>query len=227
MDDGRDWAGWSRLLLVARSAEDRINVPVSVTAPLTDFQGDGELAARTSTSASLKNVPAPGGFLLFLQPGTSVSAGRELLDMPPVIWHVTDGDLAQPGSVWASGTIAAVASGGVTKARAVSGHPPDQGRTILAWTLHLPQTSALRLTWSAGLADGSKSTGVEFQVRINRASVWRHRTSVVGWSSGDVDLSRWKGRNVLVELVVDSVGDNTFDWAEWADLHLSPVASGR
>jgi hypothetical protein len=226
-DDGWDWAGWSRVLLVAKSAENRIDVPVSVAAPVTDFQGDGELLARTATSATLKNVPVPGGFLLFLQPGTSVSAGRELLDVPPLVWHGAEGDLPQPGSVFASSTIGAVASGGVTKTRAISGHPPDHGRTILAWTLLLPRTSALRLTWSAGLADGSKSTGVEFQVRINRACIWIHRTSVAGWTSGELDLGRWKGSNVLVELVADSMGDNIFDWAEWADLHLYPAGSGR
>jgi hypothetical protein len=225
-DNGWNWAGWSRLLLVSRGTEDRIDVPVSLPAgPLAAFQGGGELITATSSSATVKSVPVPGSFLLFLQPGTAVAAGSDLLAVPPVIWHGAEGDLPQMGSVWTSGTAGAVASGGVTKARAISGHPPDQGRTILAWTLRLSRTPALHLNWSAGLADGSRSNGVEFQVRINGASVWRHRTHAPGWNSGTVDLGAWMGTDVLVELVTDSLGDNAFDWADWADLKLTSTAS--
>jgi hypothetical protein len=227
-DDGWDWAGWSRLLLISSGAGDSIDVPVSLAmGPLAAFRGEGELVAHTSTSVTVKNVPVPGSFLLFLQRGVAVSAGRDLLDLPPVIWHGVGGDLPQPGPVWRSGTIGAVTSGSVARARAMSAHPPDHGRTILAWTLRLPRTETLRLNWSAGISDGSRSTGVEFQVRINGGIVWRHRTHVPGWSSGGVDLGACMGSDVLVELVTDSLGDNSFDWAEWADLKLAMAVSGQ
>jgi len=79
---------------------------------------------------------------------------------------------------------------------------------------------ALRLKWLAGLADGSSSTGVEFEVRIDGAVLWRHRADQPGWNYGEADLILWYGRDVLVELVADSLGDNSFDWAHWADVRL-------
>jgi hypothetical protein len=227
-DDGSDWAGWSRLLLVSTEAESRIDVPVHLPAGTpAGFRGDGELVARGSTAATVKNVPVPGSFLLLLRSGTPVTAGRDLLDLPVAVWHGAEGDLLQAGPVWGSGTIREVASAGVTMARAISGHPPDHGRTILALTLGLPPTEALRLQWLAGLADGAKSNGAEFQVHMNGAVVWRHRTRVPGWIPGEVDLSAWKGSTVLIELVTDSLGDNSFDWVNWADVKLTPAAPGR
>jgi hypothetical protein len=218
-DSGWDWAGWSRLLLFQQTAN-LIDVPVALAAggPLA-FAGDGEFVANSTREIIVKKVPVPGSFLLFLKPGTPVSAERDLLGLPPTVWRGVEGELPVMGSVWSSGTVAPIASAGVKK-NAINGHPPATGRTILAWALRLPPGEVLRLKWLAGLADGSSSTGVEFEVRINGASLWRHRTDQPGWNSGEADLSLWKGRDVLVELVTDSLGDNSFDWAHWADARL-------
>ena len=45
------------------------------------------------------------------------------------------------------------------------------------------------------------SDGVEFQVRVNGTTYWRLLTSATQWIPASLDLSRWRGQNIVLQLV--------------------------
>src|SRR5262249_49344456 len=79
--------------------------------------------------------------------------------------------------------------------------------------------------WSAGIQDGASSDdGVAFSVLINGSPYWSLTTGANGdnhWTPGQLNLARWQGQSIVIELVTDSLNNNSFDWAAWADLVLS------
>jgi hypothetical protein len=104
--------------------------------------------------------------------------------------------------------------------RALHEHPPNQGRTLVDYCLRLP-AEPLALRASVGVRDGSKSTGVAFEVEVNGRRLFR-REALPGrpWQPVELDLSRWAGRDVVLTLVTDSMGSFAFDWAVWAEPRL-------
>jgi hypothetical protein len=54
---------------------------------------------------------------------------------------------------------------------------------------------------------------------------WQGSRFVPGWLAGSLDLSRWRGQPILLELVTDARASFGFDWAYWADLALSTSAT--
>jgi hypothetical protein len=56
-------------------------------------------------------------------------------------------------------------------------------------------------------------------MRINGLAYWMlFQPERAGWSQGTLGLSAWRGTNILLQLVTDSVGDYNCDHAWWADL---------
>jgi hypothetical protein len=221
-----DWALWSDPSIVASFGSAPVSVPLSLASGsvISGFDGNGSLTSSSST-ATVANVPLPGAFTLFTQPGTVVSSGANLASLPFNVWGSGRGTPAVPGSVFTDGTVGPATSGGITKTTTIFAHPPDNGTTVLSWVLSLPNSSPLRLGASVGIADGGfTSDGVDFQIRINGVQYWHLTTLANQWFPAAVDLGRWKGQNVLVELVTDSLDTFNFDWAYWADLVLT--ASG-
>jgi hypothetical protein len=78
------------------------------------------------------------------------------------------------------------------------------------------------------MGDGCPSnTGVQFSVRINGVNYWTlFQQTPVGWSPGALDLTNWSGQTILLQLVTDSDGDNSCDWAWWADLAIRGSTAG-
>jgi hypothetical protein len=73
------------------------------------------------------------------------------------------------------------------------------------------------------MQDGSVSdTGVRFSVRVNGVTYWTlFEKTPAGWTTAALDLSNWRGQDIVLQLMTDSVGANRFDWAWWADLTIS------
>ena len=216
-----DWASFSNLALVQSAGMTSVPMVLGPGAVASGFTGSGTYSANTST---VSGAAVPGQFVLFTAPGTAVSAATSLASVPFTSWLGGDGRLPAPGTIFGSGTLGNATSGGVMKQNAIFAHPPLNGRTILNWTLALPSTGNLQLGWSAGIGDGSlSSTGVQFSVRINGITYWTmFQGGPAGWTPASLDLSSWRGQNILVQLVTDSVGNNDYDWAWWADLNLAP-----
>jgi hypothetical protein len=220
-----DWSAWSEVAIVAPTPA--VSVPMTLASGSTFSAIDG--ASYTPTSSSTGTVDAaavPGGFTIFTQPGQSIASGTNIATLPFDLWRWDkDGTTPQPGGVYGAGTVGPRTAGGVTKNPAIFAHPPNASRTVLSWALRLPSAGPLQLGWSAGVTDGAYSDdGVAFSVLVNGNPYWTLTTGVHGdnhWTSGVLNLARWQGQSILVELVTDSLADNNYDWAAWADLVLS------
>jgi len=226
-----DWASFSNLALTSLGTV-TTSVPLVLAPPIrpSSFAGSGTFSSSGSSAGTISGVPVPGQFVLFLTSGTPVSAGTSLAGLSFTTWIGGEGQLPVPGTSFNSdfsflgtGSVSTASSGGVTKQNAIFALPPNEGRAILTWTLALPSTSNLKLGWSDGMGDGCLSnTGVQFSVRINGVTYWTlFQQAPAGWNPGGLDLTDWQGQNVLLQLVTDSVGDNSCDWAWWADLTIS------
>lgn len=220
-----DWALFSNLALTSLAAV-TASVPLVLAPGATPsgFSGSGTFSAGGASAGTVTGMSVPGQFVLFTAPGSPVSSGTSLTTLPYIASLGGEGELAVPGSLLGSGQNRSATSGGVTRQSAICALPADNnGRTVLSWTLALPSANASMLNWSSALSDDSVfTTGVEFEVRINGTTYWTLlQTAPAGWIPGSLDLSAWRGQNVLVQLVTNSVGSNGYDGAYWADLTLT------
>ena len=81
----------------------------------------------------------------------------------------------------------------------------------------------MNLSFSAGLSDGAapSSQGVLMSVRVNGTVLWQRNVNLPAqWEYGAVDLSGWAGQNVLLELISDSLGQNSAHWTSWGELAI-------
>jgi hypothetical protein len=222
-----DHAGWSEARVVAETRSASVTAKLALPPDVTPagFAGTGRPGVPQKGEVAYTDITLPGALLVFLKPGQAATPGQNLLDLP----HDTSlvaGGLATSGTVYGSGAIASATCGGVTRSRALNAHTPSHGQTVFSWTLKLPDTASPTLAFSAGLGDGSKTGGVGFAVRINGETVWSWTTRESRWQDAVVDLSRWRGQTVLVQLVTDALGDNFYDWAKWADVTIASRSGG-
>lgn len=109
---------------------------------------------------------------------------------------------------------------------AISAHPPEFGATILDYHLLLPDVPC-RLETAIGIGDGSRSTGVGFRVEVNGHVVFaRDIKPPTGWIPVVVDLSPYRGQEIVLSLVTDALDGYHFDWALWGDPRIVSGGDG-
>ncbi len=200
--------GWTDVRLVEGMKEDAAGVAV---------------AAPDGSSPEFSEAPAtthiPGTLAVFVDKGKPVAAGQNFLDLPFETALESSG-IVLPGATEGGGKVGSATCGGKASEKALCACPPDHGRFILTWLIQLPDSpSALNLR--AGIADESASAGLGFEVRVNGETTWSYRSKDPHWEAASADLSRWKGKTVLLQLVTDSLGSNDGDQAFWSDLVLT------
>ena len=166
-------------------------------------------------------VSAPGRVTVRCAPGTPVPQyPYDLYDLPHRTGQVVAGggwhDVPITSEI---GKRADRRCGGAVRRNAVFAHPPRYGRTALQWLLKLPAGTAFRLDLGYGIC-GSLSKGVSFQVHIDGRGIWRDDMTVCGHRAAAVALAEFAGRDILLELVTDSMGPPDFDWALWSRMRL-------
>ncbi len=222
---GCDWSIWSGAkLVVAPSATIPISIPLALSSGSVEsgFDGNGTYASTGTLAGTVTNFSVPGQFTLFTQNGVAVSNGTNLAALPFQKWIWAHGDIAEPGAWTNAGSTGPVTIGGVTKNPGIWSPPPEGGATKYSWLVRLPNTTNLRLGFSAGIIDNAfTEDGVEFVVRVNGAPYWRLTKKSIGWTPGSLDLSQWRGQNVLIDLATDSLATIAFDWSAWGDLVLA------
>jgi hypothetical protein len=103
---------------------------------------------------------------------------------------------------------------------ALSLHPPPAGKSLADWWLRLPAISA-RLVTAVGIRDGAKSKGVGFAIEVNGRKVFDKTVQVdAGWVPVEVSLAEWKGQQVVITFLTDSLKEGQFAWAAWAKPRL-------
>ena len=83
-------------------------------------------------------------------------------------------------------------------------HPDPDRPNFVSFSLHLPETPKLRLSFSMGLTEGC-SQGVTFRVLLNGETRFNYFKNTFDWTDGSVSLSDFSGKPVLLELVTDPV----------------------
>jgi hypothetical protein len=164
----------------------------------------------------------PGKFAVFAPQPPVLTIGQSLLSTPITVWKATGG-LPIQAVYDISGTIGTVSAGGVEKT-AVAAIPPRNGETLLTTSATLP-SSANTMLFGYGLADAppgigaiTNYSGVTFIVRANGTEILRQTINVAGWSQAQIDVSQWRGKPVLFELIADADQDQLFDFAYFTDL---------
>jgi hypothetical protein len=119
----------------------------------------------------------------------------------------------EPGSAWGGGSVESIAIDGIPM-NSINGHPPAKGKTALTWIVRLPERKC-RLKMEAGVKPNASTGGVGFAVHVNGSGLWHKSLSKPGWTPVDIDLSRYAGKVVVLQLITDSLGDEFCDWAAW------------
>lgn len=181
-----------------------------------DARGDSIFAA---------GLTVPGKAVIFLNPSPAVGHGQDLISVPFSAWRTAYTGLTFPLSVNRSGAVEPAVSGRVEAERAINAYPPRKGKTILNWAIQVP-TDAQRLVFRYGLADpkqqvaegASGYTGVRFSVQVNGERVWIKSIYTNGWNSDGIDLTPWRGQQIVLQLVTDAIRSDHFDDAYWTGI---------
>lgn len=120
------------------------------------------------------------------------------------------------GSAWGGGKVGQAEING-RQYPSISGHPPSHGLAVMSWLLALPDAPVLKLKFTAGISPNASTEGVGFSVSVNGERLWDLVGTSPGSWDGEVDLSEYAGRVVVLELVTDSLGEAFCDWAHWVN----------
>ncbi len=205
-----DLSAWSNLRLIVGQAD---NLQVQVV-------------SLGSADPVTVETALPGRFVFFPEPPPAVAVGDSLLDQPFEVWRQGYGGWPFLGRVDSSGVIQPVKSGDQVEERALPTIPPTKGSTLVTWGVHLPPDAA-NLEFRVGLANPSPPlpptidySGAKFLLNINGESVWSLELRQNGWQPVTVDISKWQGQDVVIQIGLDAESNAIFDWAHWAGLTI-------
>jgi hypothetical protein len=222
------WVGWTNIALNVNLAIPSASLSASAASVPAAASADAVLQPGSAGNWQV-GTALPGSFVVFPTAPTMPALGTSLLALPFLTWRQSDAGLATLGSYNSSGGIVEVTSGGVSEKASIVADPPNEGYTILTWTLRVPP-DATSLSVVCGLADAPPTlpltiaySGMRFSVRINGNEVWGQQLQAAGWFHQSIPLNSFQGQNILLELVGDSQGTNVFDWGQWADLTFYPI----
>lgn len=215
-----DWARFEKPTILVESPERK---SIGIVA------GDKSLANSTPVasegSATLVDKGKGQYVLRAIMPGTIVipfsepvplNLPCELLDVKFANHMVLADGIEKPAEKYAKAKIEDAVCAGEAR-RALYEHPPDMGRTIIDYWLRLP-AKRCKLTTAIGIRDGSKSSGVKFEIEANGRQLFsRTLRPNTGWVPVELDLTPWAGQPLMLTFITDSAGDNGFDWAVWAE----------
>ncbi len=116
--------------------------------------------------------------------------------------------------------------GGVAK-RGLETHPPYEngpGDVLITWSLALPDSPHVRLSFFAGMDEGAEKTdGVMFFVEVNDEQIFSVHVIEKVWRHFEVDLSEWRGQTISLTIgnSPGPPGSTTWwDWARWGEVVL-------
>lgn len=183
------------------------------------FTNDFSGLPRVSAPPKVVVVPAAGAVPLVRHKPDAVVwqyFGRPVETLPPG-WtgtHETSGLSVQAGPVQRG-----------ESRQAWQVHPPwrqQAGTVWMEWKVRLPQTAA-RLAFYQAIRDHTASEppsdGVTFRVWVNDEILFSRHSDSKTWLAGEVDLSRFRGREVRLRLETHPGPQNntTCDSAFWGD----------
>lgn len=218
-----DWACWGEPRVRMETPPRRVGIRLASPKEVVLALGtDPDLKWRTAQGndgmySCDVDMTMPGRTVFLWEKAKPASPPLDLAATPFSVSVAVEGAPAQ-GPIQHVGAAAAEAKSNGIEKRGINAHPPNGGRTSVDYLLQLPDKKPLALSFAVGLRDGSLSTGVIFLVEANGQELYRQRvTRPDGWHPGEVDLSQFAGKELLLSLIVDSDGPYNYDWATWAE----------
>ena len=128
-----------------------------------------------------------------------------------------------------------IASCGMVQQLALWEHPPVDGSAVCEYNLRVPaEIDSLRLRFAVGLRDGALMQGENlcaFRLLVNGMRIWSITKQSNNWERFLIDLPTLAGRELVIQFVTDSLGDNRWNWAVWGEPLLlgygPPLAANR
>ncbi len=213
-----DWALWTTPRVAPRGSRPVELAYVSGGPLRTVYSADGPATLAADGGRWRLTVPSPGTTYLLRGEPTAVQAGVRLAEVPFESALREDGGRYSAARSFMRAGRAEAAVGGRRRA-GLSTHPPNNGQIEVYCPVRLP-VEPLRLTGYCGLRDGHQSKGVGFRIRVGDRELWRTDlpAGASQWVPVAADLREFAGREVVLVLVADSLGDYGHDWAHWGDL---------
>jgi hypothetical protein len=223
------FACWSSLsILTLPSLPDReillrlpssANVQSTLPVPMRAVDAMGLWAART---------PIPTDFVVFTGSPTQAQAGDDLLDLPATRFRRTRDGMP---SVYEGSGNAVVRALPASAGNSITGlyiEPPTDGRIYSSWAVRLP-AGAAGLSFAYGLLESPPDvafqppfySGASFHVFVNGEEVFSENAYAPGPHAGRVELSRWAGQPVVIQVAVDAEGTAIFDWCYFSSVRLA------
>jgi hypothetical protein len=223
---GFDWALFEHPMIYADTAAGPGRVTIAGLAAADRLlTGAGGVDGPLRDGRAVVDVPCPGELLVMKEAPVVAQAPADLLALPFHV-HSAGQDGVETGQPIYPTSVGTATCTLVTR-RSLDEHPPDHGRTFVDYWLRLPNQPVKLLT-AVGIRDGSKSTGVAFEVEVDGKLMVRHESLPnQGWHPVSVDLAPYAGKDVLLTLVTDSMGPYDYDWASWATPRLEVPAPAQ
>lgn len=122
-----------------------------------------------------------------------------------------------------------VASSGMIQQLALWQHPPVVGSAVVEYEIHVPvEIDRLRMHFAVGIRDGALMEGdnlCAFRVYVNGMRLWSTTKQSCVWERHQIDLPNLGGQTAVVQLMTDSLGNNRWNWAAWAEPQLLGYAA--
>ncbi len=223
----QDIGAWADLR-ITNEDDSNPRVPFSLSLPPTSVSAHVSGSVQWDGSAGPEvfeaSVSLPARLAVFSVPPMRVVPGDTLLDVDFDTWSASYGGLALEAAVELTGQIRSVNSEFVTEESALATYPPGKGRTLVTWAVRLDE-SVSAIDVRVGLADPPPLlpqtfdySGAQVALRINGELEWNEELRSPGWKDRTIDVSRWAGQSVVVELEVDALSSSILDWVHWAGL---------
>lgn len=191
------------------------NVEVAVPSAIT-VAGTGGSAGEPSAKEGhlvFSQAPPSSWAAIYFKPGATVMPGQDLVELAHDESLVSAG-IANPVTPAGPSTITGST---VTKAKALHTRVSPGAVSVHTWLVKLPDGAA-SISLAAGLADDTAGSGVDFEARINGETIWKGSRTEPGWEAGQGDLSKWKGKPVLLQLVARPRSETGGDHVVWAEI---------
>ena len=201
-----------------------------------DFKGEGDPNLPVTVGLSIPPVPSytvetdlSEPVIIFLTEPQVVNVPFDLRGAQFASGLQYQGILSPPIDGFGRVRIGGRTIDGVSKDTINAGPGPDRPNFV-SFSLRLPETPKLRLSFSMGLKEGC-SQGVTFRVLLNGDTRFKHFKDTFDWTEGDVSLGQFAGQQLLLELVTDPAqsgksGANC-DWSSWGEPLITSYADAN
>ncbi|MBM3129689.1 MAG: hypothetical protein FJ009_13815 [Chloroflexi bacterium] len=103
-------------------------------------------------------------------------------------------------------------------------HPPMRGSATVGYLVPIPAGARqVTLKFAIGIRDGAElppDRFIAFRVLVNGWKLWSAVKTTRAWEEHAVEMPQLSSDLARIEFITDSLGDNRWNWAVWAEPRL-------